>query len=87
MHLFTSSIMKLFVSSAFLKSLMKIGSRNGSIYFLKVSHSSARVIIPFLAKLDLKDGAGVDAEGMADLLREGELALAGDGGFHFLTPV
>ena len=36
-------------------------------------------------ELDLENGAGVDAEGMADRLGQGELALAGDGGFHFLT--
>jgi hypothetical protein len=37
------------------------------------------------AELDFKYGAGVDAESLADGLGQSELALAGDGSFHFLT--
>ena len=40
---------------------------------------------PLSAELDLEDRAGVNAERVADLLRQGELAFGGDGGFHGLT--
>jgi hypothetical protein len=40
---------------------------------------------PLGAERDLEDRAGVNAERVADLLRQGELAFGGDGGFHGLT--
>ena len=55
MHLFTYSIMKLFVSWAFLNSFTKIAYKKGSIAFLKASHISAKVIIAFFAKLERSD--------------------------------
>jgi len=56
--------MKEFVSCAFLSSFTKIASRKGSIDFLRASHISAKVIIAFLARLDLKDYTSFNTSGM-----------------------
>jgi hypothetical protein len=57
-------MMNEFVSWAFLKSLMKMAYRKGSMHFLKVSHISAKVIIPFLARVDLRDSTNFSTSGI-----------------------
>ncbi len=55
MHFLTSYTINVFASDAFLNSLIKIVSKNGSIAFLRASHISARVIMAFFDRLDLSD--------------------------------
>lgn len=64
MHLLTYSMMKVFVSWAFLKSFTKIPYKKGSIDFLKASHISAKVIMPFLARLERRDSTSLSTYGM-----------------------
>lgn len=64
MHLLTYSMMKVFASWAFLKSFTKIPYKKGSIAFLKASHIYARVIMPFLARLDRRDSTSLSTSGM-----------------------
>jgi hypothetical protein len=40
---------------------------------------------PLGTEFDFEDGAGIDAESVAELLGQSELTFAGDGGFYFLT--
>lgn len=64
MHFLAYSDMKLLASHPFLNSFAKIGYKNTSIYFFNDSHIYDRVIIAFLAKLDLNDSTSLSTSGM-----------------------
>ena len=64
MHFLTSSTIKELASCDFLKSLIKIDYKNGSIAFFKASHIYARVIIAFFDKVDLKDSTSFKTSGI-----------------------
>ena len=64
MHFRTSSTMKELASRDFLKSLIKMPSRNGSMAFLRASHISARVIMAFLERVERRDSTSFKTSGI-----------------------
>ena len=64
MHFRTSYTMKELASSDFLKSLMKMPSKNGSMAFLRASHISTRAIIAFLERVDRRDSTSFKTSGI-----------------------